>query len=125
MKFLSHLDWQNTLVKGLFRSQLPVVFTEGFNPIPKISLGAALPIFVESETEFIDFELYGDKIFALVKPRSTRISSMVSQIKIAFNKHSGDINEIVVTEGSGSSTKYIFYNQIINQPIRNEIFTIN
>jgi len=61
LKFLSHLDWQNTLVKGLFRSQLPVVFTEGFNPIPKISLGAALPIFIESTTEFIDFELYDDK----------------------------------------------------------------
>ena len=60
LKYLSHLDWQNTLVKGLFRSQLPVVFTEGFNPIPKISLGAALPIFIESLTEFIDFELYGD-----------------------------------------------------------------
>ena len=60
LKFLSHLDWQNTLVKGLFRSQLPVVFTEGFNPIPKISLGAALPIFLESNTEFIDFELYGE-----------------------------------------------------------------
>ncbi len=60
LKFLSHLDWQNTLVKGLFRSGLPVVFTEGFNPIPKISLGAALPIFIESKTEFIDFELYGE-----------------------------------------------------------------
>lgn len=60
LKFLSHLDWQNTLVKGLFRSELQVVFTEGFNPIPKISLGAALPIFIESETEFIDFELYGE-----------------------------------------------------------------
>ena len=60
LKYLSHLDWQNTLVKGLFRSGLNVVFTEGFNPIPKISLGAALPIFIESETEFIDFELKGN-----------------------------------------------------------------
>lgn len=60
LKYLSHLDWQNTLVKGLFRSQLPVVFTEGFNPIPKISLGSALPIFIESDSEFIDFELYGE-----------------------------------------------------------------
>ena len=60
LKFLSHLDWQNTIVKGLFRSQLPVVFTEGFNPIPKISLGAALPLFIESDTEFVDFELYGN-----------------------------------------------------------------
>lgn len=67
LKFLSHLDWQNTLVKGLFRSGLPVVFTEGFNPIPRISLGAALPIFIESETEFIDFELYGDRPLEEIK----------------------------------------------------------
>lgn len=67
LKFLSHLDWQNTLVKGLFRSGLPVVFTEGFNPIPKISLGAALPIFIESKTEFIDFELYGNNSLDEIK----------------------------------------------------------
>lgn len=67
LKFLSHLDWQNTLVKGLFRSGLDIVFTEGFNPIPKISLGAALPIFIESETEFIDFELYGNKSLDEIK----------------------------------------------------------
>lgn len=57
LKYLSHLDWQNTLMKALFRSGLHVVFTEGFNPIPKISLGVALPIFVESEGEFFEFEL--------------------------------------------------------------------
>ena len=67
LKYLSHLDWQNTLVKGLFRSGLPVVFTEGFNPIPKISLGAALPIFIESLTEFIDFELYGEHPLSQIK----------------------------------------------------------
>src|SRR5574344_609447 len=60
LKYLSHLDWQNTLVKGLFRSGLPVVFTEGFNRIPKISLVVALPIFIECESEFIDFELYDE-----------------------------------------------------------------
>ena len=67
LKYLSHLDWQNTIVKALFRSQLPVVFTEGFNPIPKISLGAALPIFIESRTEFVDFELYGDEDIDKIK----------------------------------------------------------
>ena len=60
LKYLSHLDWQNTLVKALFRSGLRLVFTEGFNPIPKISLGVALPIFVESECEFFEFELYDE-----------------------------------------------------------------
>ena len=61
LKYLSHLDWQNTLMKALFRSGLEPVFTEGFNPIPKISLGVALPLFVESEGEFFEFELYGEK----------------------------------------------------------------
>ena len=60
LKYLSHLDWQNTLVKALFRSQLKLAFTEGFNPIPKVSLGAALPIFVEGDGEFIEFEIYDD-----------------------------------------------------------------
>lgn len=82
LKFLSHLDWQNTLVKGLFRSGLPVVFTEGFNPIPKISLGAALPIFIESETEFIDFELYGNNDIEFIKEK----------LNSAFDKNAQIIN---------------------------------
>ena len=61
LKYLSHLDWQNTLMKALFRSGLNIVFTEGFNPIPKISLGVALPLFVESEGEFFEFELRENK----------------------------------------------------------------
>lgn len=60
LKHLSHLDWQNTLVKALFRSGLKLAFTEGFNPIPKISLGVALPIFVESDSEFVEFEIYDE-----------------------------------------------------------------
>ncbi|DAB24639.1 TPA: hypothetical protein CPT85_03100, partial [Candidatus Gastranaerophilales bacterium HUM_21] len=80
LKFLSHLDWQNTLVKGLFRSGLPVVFTEGFNPIPKISLGAALPIFIESETEFIDFELYGEDDLEKIKQTLNKSFDPMAQI---------------------------------------------
>lgn len=80
LKFLSHLDWQNTLVKGLFRSEMPVVFTEGFNPIPKISLGSALPIFVESETEFIDFELYGEHDLSDIKETLNKSFDPMAQI---------------------------------------------
>ena len=41
----------------LFRSQLKLNFSQGFNPTPKFSLGVALPIFVEGENELIDIEL--------------------------------------------------------------------
>ena len=58
MRNISHLDWQNTIIKMLFRSGLNLYFSQGFNPTPRFSLGIALPIFVESSGELIDIELY-------------------------------------------------------------------
>lgn len=60
LRNISHLDWQNTIIKMLYRSGLDLCFSQGFNPSPKISLGIALPIFVEGENELIDIEIYND-----------------------------------------------------------------
>ncbi len=60
MKYISHLDWQNTITKMLYRSGLDLCFSQGFNPTPKFSLGIALPVFVESKCELIDIEIYDD-----------------------------------------------------------------
>lgn len=60
MRYISHLDWQNTITKMLYRSGLDLCFSQGFNPTPKFSLGIALPIFVESTCELIDIEIYND-----------------------------------------------------------------
>ena len=54
LRFISHLDWQNTLLKAFSRSGLNFCYSQGFNPTPKISLGIALPIFIESRCELID-----------------------------------------------------------------------
>ena len=56
LKYLSHLDWQNTFIKYLRKTGLNLAFSQGFNPMPKISMGIALPIFAESNCEYIDFE---------------------------------------------------------------------
>ncbi|MDD3419269.1 MAG: TIGR03960 family B12-binding radical SAM protein [Candidatus Gastranaerophilales bacterium] len=61
LKYISHLDWVGTFYKVLKRSGLDIVFSQGFNPSPKISASVALPIFVESDGEFLDIELYDDK----------------------------------------------------------------
>ena len=60
MRYISHLDWQNTLTKTLYRSGLDLCFSQGFNPTPKFSLGIALPLFVESKCDFTDIEIYND-----------------------------------------------------------------
>ncbi len=60
LKYFSHLDWQNTFFKAIARTDLNVVFSQGFNPTMKISMGIALPLFAESITEFVDIELFDD-----------------------------------------------------------------
>ena len=84
LRYISHLDWQNTIIKMLYRSGLDLCFSQGFNPTPKISLGIALPIFVEGESELIDIEIYNnleeDKIKNIlnnVLPKNIKIKEVI------------------------------------------------
>ena len=58
LKYFSHLDWQNTFHKVLARTGLNMVYSLGFNPTMKVSMGIALPLFAESEGELVDIEIY-------------------------------------------------------------------
>ena len=60
LRYFSHLDWQNTFLKALSRTDLDIAFSYGFNPSMKVSLGIALPLFLESAGELVDLELFSD-----------------------------------------------------------------
>ena len=72
LRYFSHLDWQNTFHKVLLRSGLNMVYSLGFNPTMKVSMGIALPLFAESEGELVDIEIYdnlsGQEIMDLINP---------------------------------------------------------
>jgi len=57
LKYFSHLDWMNTFLKTLSRTNLDIAYSQGFNPMMKVSMGIALPLFIESDCELIDIEL--------------------------------------------------------------------
>lgn len=57
VRFISHLDFMNTLTRALRRANLPIAFSQGYNPRPQISFGSALAVSLTSESEYIDFEL--------------------------------------------------------------------
>ncbi|MDD3436567.1 MAG: TIGR03960 family B12-binding radical SAM protein [Candidatus Gastranaerophilales bacterium] len=65
LRYFSHLDWQNTFLKALARSGLNIAFSQGFNPTMKVSLGVALPLFVESECELVDIEIYDNPAISI------------------------------------------------------------
>lgn len=57
MRFTSHLDLYRTWERTLRRAGLPLAYTQGFSPHPRINLGAALPLGFTSECELVDIWL--------------------------------------------------------------------
>jgi len=56
-RWLSHLELINALYRALRRAGLPVAFTGGFHPLPKVAFHGALPVGVESLCESLDVTL--------------------------------------------------------------------
>ncbi|MBD2021467.1 DUF2344 domain-containing protein, partial [Leptolyngbya sp. FACHB-36] len=57
MALVSHLDLMRLLDRAVRRAALPIAFTGGFHPGPRIISANALPLGVTSSGEIIDFEL--------------------------------------------------------------------
>lgn len=60
LRHLSHLEVTRALLRAMRRAEIPLVYTEGFHPHPKVSFGPALPVGVEGLNEYFDMEIYGD-----------------------------------------------------------------
>jgi hypothetical protein len=54
MRFTGHLDLHRTWERTFRRAGLPLAYSEGFNPHPKINIGAALPLGCLSRGDLID-----------------------------------------------------------------------
>jgi len=54
VKFISHLDIMRFWERAFRRAELPLAYSQGFSPHPRISLAAPLPVGVTSEFELMD-----------------------------------------------------------------------
>lgn len=57
LQYISHLDLVRTMHKVIVRAKLPLWYTEGFNPKPKMIFAAPLSIGTESVCEFMDIRM--------------------------------------------------------------------
>ncbi len=57
MALVGHLDLMRLFDRVIRRANLPIAFTGGFHPNPRISLANALPLGATSSGEIVDFEL--------------------------------------------------------------------
>jgi len=56
-RFYGHLEVLQLIFRVLQRTRLPLLFTGGFNPTPRVSFSPALPVGVESLAEYFDMDL--------------------------------------------------------------------
>ena len=57
LQYISHLDLVRTMHKVIVRAKLPLWYSEGFNPKPKMVFAAPLSIGTESICEFMDLRM--------------------------------------------------------------------
>lgn len=55
-KYISHLDLLRTFTRAIHRANLPVKYSQGFNPHQLITFSLPLALGVTSETEFVDID---------------------------------------------------------------------
>jgi radical SAM family uncharacterized protein/radical SAM-linked protein len=57
MRFTSHLDVTRCIQRALRRARVPVCYSQGFSPHPRLSFGPPLPLGVVGEAEYLDMAL--------------------------------------------------------------------
>ena len=57
MRYTSHLDLQKVWIRALLRAKMPLAYTQGFHPTPKVAYAWPLPLGWGTEGELMDIWL--------------------------------------------------------------------
>ncbi|HZJ57681.1 MAG TPA: TIGR03936 family radical SAM-associated protein [Clostridia bacterium] len=60
VKYISHLDFVRLVQRAIRRADIPVAYSQGFNPHPKLSFASALAVGTTSQGEYLDIILEKD-----------------------------------------------------------------
>jgi len=67
--YISHLDLNRMMTRAVRRAELPMWYTEGFNPHPYIAFALPLSLGQSSDCEFMDIRIEGDMTDEEIKER--------------------------------------------------------
>ncbi|MEV8516774.1 TIGR03936 family radical SAM-associated protein [Dactylosporangium sp. NPDC051484] len=69
LRFTSHRDFARAFERALLRANVPIAYSQGFTPHPKVSYASAAPTGVASEAEYLEIGLR-----AVVDPAQLRVA---------------------------------------------------
>ena len=104
-KFISHLDTVRCITRAMKRANVPIWFTEGFNPHAFLTFAMPLSLGFESLCETVDFRLLEEVDLNELKERLNKALPVDITVK-----------EIYVYETSANDIRWAEYKIIFNNP---------
>ena len=105
LQYISHLDLVRTMHKVIVRAKLPLWYTEGFNPKPKMIFAAPLSIGTESKCEFMDIRM--NEYIEPAEAMARLNANMTSEMQIC---------EAYYPESKFTDLKWMTYRITVNSP---------
>jgi radical SAM family uncharacterized protein/radical SAM-linked protein len=114
MALISHLDLVRLFDRAMRRAALPISFTGGFHPGPRISIANALSLGITSSGEIVDFELTEN--VDLVEFRSKLIAQLPDNIPV-YKVEEVDIKSLAATRLLDKAEYLITVQTVTNENI--------
>jgi len=96
-KYISHLDLTRCMSRAMKRAQIPMWYTEGFNPHPYMTFALPLSLGTESLCESMDIKIEGDMQNDEIKERLEQAMPVGINV-YCVNEAKMDASEIVSAE---------------------------
>lgn len=127
-KYISHLDLTRCMIRAFRRTDIPLWYTEGFNPHPHLVFGLSLPLGVEGLREPLDIRLNDDnypiervieQLNSVTVPGITFLE-IAEPVKKALEIHSGEYSVKIPCDDSSAELCDLITSTIQNQTITYE-----
>ncbi len=88
MRFLSHLDILRFWERAFRRANIPICYSQGYHPHPKISFGPPLSLGYESDAEYLDFQSPGLSVDEILPRLKTTLPPGIAalELKLLYTK---------------------------------------
>lgn len=95
VRYLSHLDLMRMFERAIRRAHIPIAYTEGYNPRPKISYGPALATGYTSDSEFMDVHLATEETIDLIEMLSPHLPLGIELKRTEYLKKARSLGSLV------------------------------
>ncbi|MBI5587085.1 MAG: TIGR03960 family B12-binding radical SAM protein [Deltaproteobacteria bacterium] len=106
LRFLSHLELINAMTRAIKRAGLPLRYSQGFHPLPKVSFASSLPVGLESLEEYMDVELNMDG--GMLAPGAI-VERLNGRLPEGLKFHGGEVIPLKLAQPSAMINEYLIF----------------